>query len=64
MPHHAMQVLQHISSERLMIGSDWPEDLATEMFQMNSLEVADEVKHNLLWNTAYALFGEGCGESL
>ena len=60
MPHHVLQVLQHISSERLMIGSDLPENLATEMFKIYSLEVADEIKQNILWNTACHLFGEGC----
>jgi predicted TIM-barrel fold metal-dependent hydrolase len=60
MPHHILQVLQHLPSERLMIGSDLPENLATEMFKIYSLEVADEVKRNILWNAACRLFGPGC----
>lgn len=60
MPHHILQVLQHIPSERLMIGSDLPENLATELFKIYTLEVADETKQNILWNTACRVFGEGC----
>ncbi|MDX2031154.1 MAG: amidohydrolase family protein [Blastocatellia bacterium] len=59
MPHHILQVLQHLPSERLMIGSDLPENLATEMFKIHSLEVLDEVKRNILWNAACHLFGPG-----
>lgn len=59
MPHHILQILQHLPSERLMIGSDLPENLATELFKIYSLEVADEIKRNILWNTACRLFGAG-----
>jgi predicted TIM-barrel fold metal-dependent hydrolase len=59
MPHHVLQVLQHTSSRRLMIGSDLPENLATELFKIYSLDVADDVKHDILWNTACHLFGVG-----
>jgi uncharacterized protein len=59
MPHHILQVLQHISSDRLMIGSDLPENLTTEMFKIYSLAVADEIKQNILWNTACNVFGAG-----
>ncbi|MFN7929504.1 MAG: amidohydrolase family protein [Blastocatellia bacterium] len=60
MPHHVLQVLQHIPATRLMIGSDLPENLTTELFKIFSLAVADEIKHNILWNTACQLFGDGC----
>jgi hypothetical protein len=60
MPHHILQVLRHISATRLMIGSDLPENLATELFKIYSLDVADEIKQDILWNTACHLFGAGC----
>jgi hypothetical protein len=60
LPHQILQVLKHIPSSRLMIGSDLPENLATEMFKISSLEVADDIKHNIFWSTACHLFGAGC----
>ncbi|MCI0391584.1 MAG: amidohydrolase family protein [Acidobacteria bacterium] len=59
LPHQILQVLRHVASSRLMIGSDLPENLATELFKIFSLEVADEIKHDILWNTANYLLGEG-----
>jgi uncharacterized protein len=57
LPHHILQVLKHVPASRLMIGSDLPENLTTELFKIFSLEVADEIKHDILWNTACHLFG-------
>jgi predicted TIM-barrel fold metal-dependent hydrolase len=59
MPHHILQVLNHVASDRLMIGSDLPENLTTELFKIHALPVADEVKQNIFWNTACRLFGAG-----
>lgn len=60
LPHQILQVLQHVPSSRLMIGSDLPENLTTELGKIFSLEVADEIKQDILWNTACHLFDEGC----
>ncbi len=60
MPHHILQTLKHVPSSRLMIGSDLPESLTTELSKILFLEVADEIKRDILWNTACRLFGEGC----
>jgi predicted TIM-barrel fold metal-dependent hydrolase len=59
-PHHILQVLQHVPPSRLMIGSDLPENLTTELGKILSLEVAGEIKQNILWNTACHLFDHGC----
>ncbi len=58
MPHHILQVLQHVPSSRLMIGSDLPENLTTEIGKIFSLEVTDEIKQDILWNTASRLLAE------
>jgi uncharacterized protein len=58
MPHHILQVLKHVPASRLMIGSDLPENLTTELFKIYALEVADEIKQHILWTTASRLFGE------
>lgn len=60
MPHHILQVLHHVPASRLMIGSDLPENLTTEIGKIFSLDVAEEIKRDMLWNTACHLFGEGC----
>jgi uncharacterized protein len=57
MPHHILQVLKHIPATRLMIGSDLPENLTTELFKIHSLAVADEIKQAIFWTTAHELFG-------
>jgi len=46
----------HVPSSRLMIGSDLPESLETEMSQIPTLETIREVKEDILWNTAVRLF--------
>jgi len=49
-------VLAHVPSSRLMIGSDLPESLETEMSKIVTLETTKEVKADILWNTAARLF--------
>lgn len=56
MPHHIVEVLAHVPSSRLMIGSDLPESLGTEMSKILTLEATREVKADILWNTAARLF--------
>lgn len=59
MPHHLVEVLEHVPSSRLMIGSDVPESLETEMSKILGLKAATEVQADILWNTADRLFGPG-----
>jgi len=56
MPHHALELVAHIPSPRLMIGSDLPESLDAEMGKILGLEAADAVKRDILWNTGRRLF--------
>ena len=51
-------VLAHVPSARLMIGSDLPESLETEMSKIITLETTREVKADILWNTAARLFAQ------
>jgi uncharacterized protein len=57
MPSHVLSVLESISSTRLMIGSDLPENLEVEVFKILGLCQGEEVKRDILWNTAEGLFG-------
>jgi len=59
MPHHVLEVLRHVPSARLMIGSDLPESIASETGKITALDVADHVKQDILWNTAERVFGGG-----
>lgn len=59
MPHHVLEVLRHIPSRRLMIGSDLPESTAAEIGKITELDVAERVKQDILWNTAERVFGGG-----
>jgi predicted TIM-barrel fold metal-dependent hydrolase len=56
MPHHIGEVLMHIGSDRLMIGSDLPESVATEIGKVLTLDVDDQTKEDILWGTASKLF--------
>jgi len=57
MPNHVRQVLAHVPSSRLLIGSDLPENLTTEIDKIVTLSDGKEVRQDILWNTAAALFG-------
>jgi predicted TIM-barrel fold metal-dependent hydrolase len=56
MPHHVAEVLAHVPSNRLMIGSDLPESAETEIGKILRLEISDEAKRDILWNTAREVF--------
>ena len=56
MPHHVLEVLAHVPSTRLMIGSDLPASVETEMSKIIGLEIPDQQKWDILWNTAARLF--------
>jgi predicted TIM-barrel fold metal-dependent hydrolase len=60
MPHHVLEVLAHVPSSRLMIGSDLPESMDTEIGKILTLEISDEDKRNILDQTACGVFREGC----
>lgn len=56
MPHHVLEVLAEVPSARLMIGSDLPESLSTEIGKILSLEIPESDKRNILHATAGRLF--------
>lgn len=56
MPHFVREILAHVPSSRLMIGSDLPESLAAEFGKILGLEVAEEIRQDILWNTATGVF--------
>jgi predicted TIM-barrel fold metal-dependent hydrolase len=55
MPHHVNEVLAHVPSNRLMIGSDLPESVAIETGKILALEDA-ETRRDILWRTGMSLF--------
>jgi uncharacterized protein len=56
MPHHVLEVLSEVPANRLMIGSDLPENLAVEFGKIISLEIPEQDKRNILSGTACRLF--------
>lgn len=56
MPHHILEVLRYVPPSRLLIGSDTPEDLDTEMGKILSLGVPEETQQDILFNTSQRLF--------
>jgi len=57
MPNHVLEVLHHVSAERLMAGSDLPENVEVELGKIEGLAVSEEVKRQILWDTPARLFG-------
>ncbi len=57
MPHHVLEVLRQVPSDRLMVGSDLPENLEIEFTKILDLAVSDEVKHDILYRTGDRIFG-------
>jgi len=56
MPHHILEILRHVPPERLMVGSDLPESVETEMHKVVLMDLAREVKEAILWETGRGLF--------
>lgn len=56
MPHQVMDVLAEVPADRLMIGSDLPESLETEMGKILSLPVDDRARRSILSGTAERVF--------
>jgi uncharacterized protein len=52
LPHQILEVLRHISSDRLMIGSDLVESLDVEIAKILWLDIPDAQKRNILSTTA------------
>jgi hypothetical protein len=50
--------MKHLPSSRLMIGSDLPENLDTEIGKILTLDVPDPDKRNILYETAAGIFHE------
>ena len=57
MPHQVLEVLAQVPAERLMAGSDLPENTGTEMGKILTLDVSDECKRAILSGTACRVFG-------
>jgi predicted TIM-barrel fold metal-dependent hydrolase len=56
MPHHVLEVTKHVPCERLMIGSDLPESLDTEIGKILGANLPDDSKRAILSETALMVF--------
>ena len=56
MPHHIAEVLSHVPANRLMIGSDLPESVETEIGKIFTLDIDRAAKEQILWSTAARVF--------
>ena len=57
LPLQVLEVLRHVASDRLMIGSDLVENLEIEIAKILWLDVSDAQKRNILSATAEKLLG-------
>lgn len=57
MPHHVLEVLSHVPAERIMVGSDLPESLETEIGKILSLDIPEAARRSILYDTACRVFG-------
>jgi uncharacterized protein len=57
MPHQVLEVLASVPAERLMIGSDLPENTGVEIGKILTLGISDAQKRSLLGGTAGRVFG-------
>jgi uncharacterized protein len=58
MPHQVLDVLKHVPSNRLMIGSDLPENVSTEIGKILTLDIPELDRQNILYQTASETFHE------
>lgn len=58
MPHQVLEVLKHVPSSRVMIGSDLPENVDTEIGKILTLDIAEPDRQNILYQTAAETFHE------
>ncbi len=57
MPHHIHEVLAHVPANRIMIGSDLPESLDTELGKILGLAIPAEDRQAILYDTGARVFG-------
>jgi predicted TIM-barrel fold metal-dependent hydrolase len=57
MPSHVLEVLTYVPADRLMVGSDMPENVGTEIDKIFALDIADACKRTILSGTACRVFG-------
>lgn len=55
-PHQAEQIARYIPANRLMIGSDLPQNAEAELNKILQLPVSEEFKRQVLWDTPRKLF--------
>lgn len=56
MPHHTLDVLKHVPAHRVMAGSDLPESAAVELGKIVALDVSEDIKKAVLWDTPASIF--------
>jgi uncharacterized protein len=61
MPHQVLEVLASVPADRLMIGSDLPENTGTEIGKILTLEIPDTDKRSILYGTGERIFGGAGG---
>jgi predicted TIM-barrel fold metal-dependent hydrolase len=61
MPHHIAEVMAHVPSSRLMIGSDLPQSVDAEIGKILGMEIDAEAKRDILWRTGRRVF-DGAGD--
>lgn len=59
MPHQVNEVLASVPADRLMIGSDLPENTGVEIGKILTLNISSDEKRSILHGTARRVFG-GC----
>lgn len=57
MPNHILEVLREVPAERLMAGSDLPENLEIELQKIETLPVSEGEKRLMIGGTAQRVFG-------
>jgi predicted TIM-barrel fold metal-dependent hydrolase len=58
MPHQMMEVLAQVPASRIMIGSDLPENAATEIGKVMTLDLPEGERQAILSGTATRVFGD------
>ena len=59
MPHHVSEILAHVRPDRVMLGSDLPESVETEISKVLSSDISEDAKRSILYDTACRVFGAG-----